>query len=263
MDSGGAVVEVARDKTDLEPNAGKDLDVTLPAGTYRRYVLRTRPLTADDDLVRFVGDRLREFFAGREHAVPAGHDWYLFVVEKVVAISQGRSYLLRDIRPGRCASLLCRLVSRSPYGIGLRSPWTMELAIREVGLPRILLAGLGGAVGKALGVRGVFYRLVGSDVRAIDGPTEYSVYPSNESAKLAPLDPDGVAAELSRAVRNRAPAGVLSGFRGTVVIDSNDLGRNVLGTDAPGSRKLFEDMFADNPVGQGREHTPLAVVVKR
>lgn len=246
-------------KTDLEPNEGKQLDITVGAATYRRFVLQTPPVAVGDDLVPLVDARLQAFLACAGDAL-AGRDWWLFVAEKVVAISQGRSYPIEDIRPGWWASHLYRCVARSPYGIGLRSPWTMELAIREAGLPRILLAALGGAAGKAVGVRGVFYRLVGSDIRAIDGPTDYSVAPSDASAKLAPLDPDRVAGELSRAVRRSAPAAVAAGFRGTVVIDANDLGRTVLGTDAPGPRRLFEAMFADNPGGQGREHTPLAVV---
>ena len=40
-----------------------------------------------------------------------------------------------------------------------------------------------------------------SNVRAIDGPTVYSAFPSNVSAKLPPKDPDGVSARLSAAIR--------------------------------------------------------------
>jgi len=41
---------------------------------------------------------------------------------------------------GRLARYLERFVTRPGYGIGLGSAETMELAIREVGAPRILLA---------------------------------------------------------------------------------------------------------------------------
>lgn len=51
-------------------------------------------------------------------------------------------------------------------------------------------------------------------------------------------------------------------FGGTVVMDANDIGRNVLGSDVKGVDKArFEDMFADNPLGQGSEQTPMAIVV--
>jgi asparagine synthase (glutamine-hydrolysing) len=138
----------------------------------------------------------------------------------------------------------------------------MQLAIQEAGLTRVLYASAGGAVGKLIGKRGLFYELVGGDIRAIDGPTEYSAYPSNVSAKLAPKDPDDVAARLSAAIRERVPAAYKDTFGGTIVMDANDIGRNVLGTDVPGDKSRFEEMFADNPLGQGSEQTPMAIVVE-
>ena len=168
-----------------------------------------------------------------------------------------------DIKVGRPARVLSRYVTRTPAGIGLGSPFTMQLAIQEAGLPRVLYAAAGGAVGKAIGRKGLFYELVGNDINAIDGPTEYSAYPSNVSAKLAPKDPDAVAARLSSAIRERVPEPWRSTFGGTVIMDANDIGRNVLGSDVPGDWSRFEEMFADNPLGQGSEQTPMAMVFLR
>ena len=139
----------------------------------------------------------------------------------------------------------------------------MELAIREVGLPRILFSAIGGAIGKVFGKRGVFYNLVGSDIRAIDGPTEYSVYPANVSAKLAPKDPDAVAARLTAAIKAVVPAEYAERYAGTVVMDANDIGRNALGKDAAGENADYEAIFGDNPLGQTDEQTPLAIVFEK
>jgi asparagine synthase (glutamine-hydrolysing) len=174
--------------------------------------------------------------------------------------------------------VLSRFVTRTPYGIGLGHPATMQLAIGEVGLPRILLAAAAGAAGKAVGRHGWFYRVAGSAARAIDGPTEYSAYPANVSAKLAPADPSGAARAISAAVRAAlAPvagsgdtAGEAAGavaalaaesFGGTVVIDANDLGQDVLGHDTDRTDAQLVTAFRDNPLGQAREQTPFAVVV--
>src|SRR5690606_30779241 len=189
--------------------------------------------------------------------------WYLYVGEKVVAVAQGRCYFTWDVHPGPWAKVLSRFVVRTPYGIGLGHPVTMHLAIQEAGLPRILLASAAGAVGKAIGRRGMFYRVAGPAVRAIDGPTEYSAYPANVSAKLAPADPHGVARQISAAVVAALPAEAAARFGGTVIIDANDLGRNVLGHDTDLSEEELEAAFVDNPLGQGREQTPFAVVVAR
>jgi asparagine synthase (glutamine-hydrolysing) len=165
-----------------------------------------------------------------------------------------------DISPGWWARFLSNRVARTPYGIGLGSPETMQLAIQEAGLPRILLAALVGAAGKLLGRHGDFYRVAGSAIAAIDGPTEYSVYPSNVSAKLPPAQPDDVAARLAESVRATLPPQVSGHFRGAAVIDANDLGCEVLGTNQRDGTATMRQVFADNPLGQGQELTPICVV---
>lgn len=253
-----------KEKTDLEPNKTKKLDITVHGRDYRRYPLRTEMVSDKTELLPFVTARLNQFFetlaADKTHADIANRPWHLFMSEKIVAISQGRSYFIWDIKPGISARLLSKFVVKTPHGIGLGSPWTMQLAIQEAGLPRILFAALGGIIGKMLGHKGWFYILAGSDVRAIDGPTEYSVYPSNVSAKLPPKDPEIVAEQLSERIKKDLRPELTANFRGVVVIDANDLGRNVLGHNVVMSADELEEIFADNPLGQGSERTPLCVV---
>lgn len=257
-------------KTDYEANAGKVLDLTTERGErVRRYPLRTDLFTRDSDLDARVLEHVDAFFAGLpaaggDHADATTGRWFFVISEKIVAITQGRSQFIWDITVSRPARILSRYVTRTPAGIGLGSPFTMQLAIEEVGLPRILYAAAGGAVGRLTGRRGLFYDLVGNDIKAIDGPTEYSVYPSNVSAKLAPKDSDGVAARLSAAIREAVPAAYRESFGGTIVLDANDLGRDILGSDVrPRDDDRFAAMFADNPLGQGSQQTPMAIVFVR
>ena len=134
------------------PNEGRELHASINGIVYARHPVRTHLVTADDDaaavLDRYVG--------------PLGDDVRLVAVsERMVAITQGRSYPISEIRPGRLARLLERFVTRPGYGIGLGSAETMQLAIEEVGAPRILLAAAASAVTKPFGVHGVFYRVAG------------------------------------------------------------------------------------------------------
>lgn len=268
-DAGDDTDATARVKTDYEANEGRSLDlVTSLRENVRRYPVRTELFSRDDDLDARVLEHIDAFFAGLpaagpDHEVATRGPWWFFLSEKVVAITQGRSYFVWDIKVGRPARVLSRYVTRTPAGIGLGSPFTMQLAIQEAGLPRVLYASAGGAIGKVIGRKGLFYELVGNQINAIDGPTEYSAYPSNVSAKLAPKDPDAVAARLSAAIRERVPEPWRSTFGGTVIMDANDIGRNVLGSDVPGDWTRFEEMFADNPLGQGSQQTPMAMVFLR
>ena len=124
----------------------------------------------------------------------------------MVAITQGRSYPMTEIRPGRLARFLVRFVTRPGYGIGLGTPQTLQLAIDEVGAPRILLAAAVAGITKPFGVHGLFYRIAGPQAAAIDGPTSYTIPPYNQAATLGPRDPNGAAQRLPRpsACRSRS-----------------------------------------------------------
>ncbi|MDO5661221.1 MAG: asparagine synthase (glutamine-hydrolyzing) [Brachybacterium sp.] len=264
QDAAGEAADATPAKSDYAPNPGKELDLTssYDGRTWRRFPLQTDLVSRDSDLERLVTERVEAFFADLpEDALPPNAPWHFFISEKIVAITQGRSLFTWEITPRRSARLLSRAVTRTPAGIGLGSPYTMELAIREIGLPRIAFAAVVGGAAKLIGKKGVFYQLAGSDVRAIDGPTEYSAFPSNVSAKLPPKDPDAVSARLSAAIRRSdIPAAYRDSFAGTVVMDANDIGRNLLGSDVSGPAARYEETFADNPLGQGRQRTPLAIV---
>ena len=85
--------------------------------------------------------------------------------------------------------MLSRFVGRTTSGIGLGIPATMELAIREAGAARILAATAAAAVTKPFGVKGVFYRVAGPAVRAIDGPTAARSRPTTGTPRWAPTIP--------------------------------------------------------------------------
>jgi F420-0:gamma-glutamyl ligase len=222
------------------PNEDRALHAALNGVVYARHPVRTHLVTSTDDavevLTRYLGTRSEDVRL-------------VAVSERMVAITQGRSYPIKDIRPGRLARLLERHVTRPGYGIGLGSAETMELAIREVGAPRILLAAAASAVTKPFGVHGVFYRVAGPQAKAIDGPTSYTIPPYNQAATLGPRDPDGAALRLAAALE--VPI---------AIIDANDAGCAVLGASPGVDRRFVERLFADNPLGQAREQTPICLV---
>ena len=225
------------------PNDGKVLSVTIPSGTFKRIPIRTRVVMPGDDLDAFVTE-----YAGE--VVEPGDT--LFVTEKIVAITQGRSYTLDEIEPRPLARLLSKYVVKTPYGIGLGMPETMEMALRECGTPRILFAAAVSAVTKLFGRRGDFYRIAGDKARAIDGPTDGTIPPYDRAVVLGPTEPDAVAERLK----------ALLGTPGAVaVVDINDIGGNILGStlDRAGEAQLVR-ILSDNPLGQGRQSTPMGII---
>lgn len=227
----------------MQANDGKALETSVGGKKYARIPLRTRVVMPDDNLDEII----TEYAAS---AVQPGD--LLFVTEKIVAITQGRSFRLDEIEPRRLALFLSKYVTRTPYGIGLGMPETMEMALRECGTPRILFASAVAAVTKAFGRKGDFYRIAGDKARAIDGPTKNTIPPYNEAVVLGPTDPDGVAAHVKT---------LIGGIADVAVVDINDLGGNILGStlDKAGEQRLVH-VLGDNPLGQGHQSTPLGIV---
>lgn len=228
----------------FEANEGKNIKITTADyGTFSRYPVKTHVIMSGEKL----NDIMDKYVVGNIQK-----DDYMFISEKVVAICQGRAFDIDDINPRPLAKLLCKFVYKSPYGIGLGSPWTMELALRDVGVPRMLLAAFCSAVTKPFGVRGVFYKVAGTKARAIDGPCDCTIPPYNHFAKLAPANPDKVAAELSDYIGAKV-----------VIIDANDIGVEVLGRSTEEiSIDFCKQAFKDNPLGQSAQSTPIAIVRK-
>lgn len=227
----------------MQANEGKALETSVDGRNYARIPLRTRVVMPEDDLDAIITEYAAE-------AVQPGD--LLFVTEKIVAITQGRSYRLDEITPRKLALFLSKYVTRTPYGIGLGMPETMEMALRECGTPRILFAAAVSAVTKAFGRKGDFYRIAGDKARAIDGPTKHTIPPYNEAVVLGPKNPRQVAAHVKA---------FIGGTADVAVVDINDLGGNILGStlDKAGEQRLLR-ILKDNPLGQGRESTPMGII---
>lgn len=235
------------------PNPGRQaLTTGADGGVYARIPVRSRLIAPRDDLAAALQSSL-EAAIGRGFELEDGD--LVAVSEKVVAITQGRSTPVEQIRPGTAATLLSRFVSRVPVGIGLGRPATMQLAIEEAGLARIVLAAAAAALTRPLGLRGVFYRVAGARVSSIDGPTPHTMPPYNTHASKAPSDPDGVAARLASVIGDRFGRRVE-----VAIVDANDLGALVLGSSPNADATLVVSLLTDNPLGQTDEQTPFAVL---
>jgi len=224
-------------------NPGKKLDIEVEGLNYFRNPIKTHVVTSSDKIEEIVEKYAKPYIQEGDT---------VFISEKIVAISQGRAFPIKDIKPSPLAKFLVKFVYKSPHGIGLGSPWTMELAIKDAGALKILFAAGLSAITKPFGIRGVFYKVCGKRIAAIDGPCPYTLPPYNEYAKLGPENPDKVA----RMLKDKFGCEF-------IIIDANDLGVVILGKSSKGiSDKFAKAMFRDNPLGQTKEQTPMAIIRK-
>lgn len=229
----------------IKPNDTKELEVNVDGKRYQRLPLKTKLIMRDDNLIEVI----KEF---ADDSLQDGD--ILFVTEKIVAITQGRAYPIKDVKPRKLAVTLSNYVTKTPHGIGLGMPETMEMALRECGTPRIILAAGVAAITKFFGRKGDFYRIAGSKARAIDGPTSHTIPPYNEYVVLGPERPHEVAKEIKAAFTQDIEV---------IVTDINDLGGNILGSSSSSiDNNLMVKILKDNPLGQKAQSTPLGIIRK-
>lgn len=210
---------------------------------YQRLAIRTHTLTIEDDLIEVVRHYIKPY-------VQPGD--IVFMSEKAVGCTQGRAVKLSDIHPRPLAVFLSNHVTKTPAGIGLGMPETMEMALQEVGTPRILLAAVVSVFGKLLGKKGWFYKVAGRRAASIDGPCSYTLPPYNQYVSLSPAAPNETATEVARELGCTA-----------IIIDQNDLGGEILGTsDASIDVERTLRILKDNPLGQESQRTPFGIIRK-
>ncbi len=208
---------------------------------FERIPIKTHILTERDDIVEVV----KKYTSG---LLQKGD--VITISESAVAITQGRAIPTERIKPRLLARLLYRFVRKVPYGIGLRNPYSMECAIREVGAARILLAAFVSAVTKLLGRRGDFYRIAGKQAAMIDAPHTSGVKEYYECVIMGPKEPDKVAEKIKDATGCEV-----------AIMDVNDIGGSwVVGCSSGVKIKLTEDIMRDNPAGQGDNLTPIIII---
>lgn len=208
---------------------------------FQRIWVKTHIITDRDD----IGDVVERYTKG----VLRNND-IVTIAESVVAITQGRAIPISKIKPGLLAKVLWRFVRKVPYGIGLRSPWSMQCAIEEVGSLRILLAAFVSAFGKLLGRKGDFYKIAGKQAAMIDAAHTSGVKEFYECVIMGPKTPELVAKRISKRINHPV-----------AIVDANDIsGCWVVGASDGLDLRMIEKVMADNPAGQDDSLTPIIII---
>jgi len=227
---------------DIQPNLHKKIAIVIQDITYNRYPIKTHKVEPGENVIELIKKYVQPYLQSGD---------VIFISEKMVAITQNRSISIKNIKPSWLANMAVKYTFKNPGGLGIATPWTMQMVIQEAGLPRFLFASFLSVVTKSFGVRGMFYRVIGQRAKAIDGPIPHAMPPFNEYVTLTPLHTKELARDLKKEF----------GY-GVVIIDANDLGVETLGKSEGIDETWARAVFKDNPLGQGTEQTPLCIVRK-
>lgn len=219
------------------------LTVDVGGNRFRLVPIKTRIFTEEDDIgeivALFVQSQLEE-------------GDIIAISESLVAITQGRAFPMAEIRPGFFAKLLYPWVTHVSYGTGLGSPGSMQKAIEEVGVGRIVLATFCALPGRLVRRRGAFYGIAGERVRSIDVRWNHPIplRGARDYVILSPLSPQEVCDRLHQQTNHPV-----------AIVDVNDVSSRVLAhRGLPIAQDHLAEALRGNPAGQDGERTPFVLV---
>ncbi len=231
--------------SDMQPSINKKLAINIDGVSYTRVLIKTHKIEFKEDLLALV----------KKYVMPENFqsgDW-IALSEKVVSVCQNNVRHISTVKAGWLAKLIVKGVKKYPDDIGFSRAEKMQVAIEMAGYGRMLCAVILGAIGKVLGINGVFWIVAGNRVSEIDGFNPDAMYPYTEYAILPPKDPERVCREIEDKLGYPA-----------VIIDGNNINVKIIAQSAkvPLDKKTVRLVLLDNPMGQDDEMTPIILVKK-
>jgi hypothetical protein len=229
---------------DPSPNIGKKLEIETSQGKWLRFPIKTHFVLPNENIDLII----EKYVVGN---IKEGD--IVSFSQKIISLIQNKVIYKKDLKVGFWAKFLSKFVKKTPYGFSVGNPLKMQVAINMAGLPRIFLAGFLSILGKMIGKRGVFYKVVGHQVNEIDGFYGEAFKEYLEMGILGPEKGD----ELCDRIKEKY------GFD-NIISDVNDLGGNILGRskNLKEKDKLMLEILKDNPIGQGEQQTPIIILRK-
>ena len=170
----------------------------------------------------------------------------LTIGETPLAIMQGRYIFPSTLKVNFIARILCKGFHPTS---SLATACGMQSLINLVGPSRLIFSFLIGGLLKIFGVKGMFYRLAGSQARLIDDITG-TTPPYDQTIVLGPINAELFCKQASEEL------GV-----SVAVVDVNDLGKVKILASSPGCDRItLKKALISNPAGNANEHTPIVLI---
>jgi len=217
--------------------------ISVGGRRFERIPIKTHVLTEKDDFAHVL------LKYARPVAWPGD---IVFISETALAITQGRAIHYKTIRVSLLARLLAKGVTKNKYGVGLQSPYAMQVAIREVGAFRLLLGAVVSAFCKFILRRhGDFYEVAGLATKMIDAEHTMGIEQYYDYVIPGPARPADTIHKLATETH-----------LDLCVVDVNDIQKPwcIASSFDHETERLVEKALVDNPLGQGGQCTPMGII---
>jgi len=204
---------------------------------YEAFAIKTDLLGCFDDPVNTVIEYCKGIVEKND---------ILTIGESPLAIMQNRYISPQNLEYSLFSKSLCYFFHPTS---SLATACGMQLLINKIGVTRITFALFVGFLFKLIGIKGIFYRLTGSESSLIDDISG-TVKPYDKSIVMGPLNADLFCKEVSKYLNIDV-----------AVVDVNDLGGvKVLASSNKTVNKILKRNLISNPAGNGDEKTPIVLI---
>ena len=225
-------------------NEEKPMFIKTSTGFYARSSIGTHFIRVGESLVELMEKYVKPMY--REGDI-------VTLSAKVVSLCQKNIVYKKDMKLSKLAKFLSRFAGTSEAGIGVDNAWKMQFAIDFCGTGKVIWASVCAAVGRVFGKRGLFYSIMGEEVRGLDGFYDKCFEEYGNFGIMLPREPAAACEKVYEST------GIL-----TMVIDANDFSQDVLGwcSKLDYSAKELREFIIDNPASNGNEMTPFVLIRK-
>lgn len=227
---------------ELGANKNKEIERRVGEKIYQRYAIRTHYITVGENYIDII----------KNYVVPVYQEGdILSISEKIIALCQKRVLYKKDIKLSFIAKFLSKFVHVTPAGEAVGNPYKMQIAILLSGKLKVIYAAILAGIGKIFKKKGIFYDILGEEVKGIDGFCNDAYDDYLEMGILIPQNSTNVCDEIYEKLGIKA-----------MIVDANDLEVDILGK----AESITEDfatlsqIIKDNPAGQANQQTPLILI---
>jgi len=226
-------------------NPGKNVEIETKEGIYLRHAIKTKFITNEDNYINIVNEYVSRIYEEGD---------IVSISEKVVSLCQNRIIKREELKIGFWAKFLSKFASHPSTGIGVGESIKMQYAINKVGTLKVIFASFVSGITKLMGIKGMFYKIVGQEVSGLDGFYGHIWKEYEDIGIELPENPNKVCNEIKNEL------GI-----SCMILDSNDLGQEILGKsdDIILNYQELKELIKDNPAGQGKEQTPMILIRKK
>ena len=229
---------------ELKANENKNLEIEVNGDRYNRYAIKTHYVQIGENYIDIIKKYVKPVYQEGD---------FISISEKIISLCQKRVIYKKDMKVSRLAKFLSKFAMSSDAGIGVDSPYKMQVAIDLCGRIKVIYAAIVAGIGKLFKKKGIFYSIVGQEISGLDG-FYGNVFPEySEFGIRIPENPDKVCDEIYEKLGINA-----------MIVDANDFNVEILGksNSLEYDNETLVKIIKDNPAGQSKQLTPIILIRK-